>query len=230
MKTRYPFNENKERIFSGAKLIIKSFGLLIFLFAISCAMRDKPAPITNVTAAPATPQSQVAAVANSTAKSDAAKSEVTAIEDDKDDVQEAKTAKNQKADTLSENGANSGGSDKGWVWPTKGSVTQTFKQNGKGINIQGAEGQDINAISGGKVLYSGNGLKGYGNLIIVKHDSTYLSAYAHNKANLIKQGATVKSGQKIATMGKSGARKAILHFEIRRNGKPIDPMTMVSNN
>ncbi|MFN7095257.1 MAG: peptidoglycan DD-metalloendopeptidase family protein, partial [Burkholderiales bacterium] len=113
-----------------------------------------------------------------------------------------------------------------WVMPSDGIVSQKFSVASKGIDIVGKEGQPIYAINSGKVAYSGNGLKGYGNLIIIKHDGTYLSAYAHNKVNLVKEGTMVKRGQKIAEMGSSGG-KAILHLELRKNGKPIDPLSMI---
>lgn len=85
-------------------------------------------------------------------------------------------------------------------------------------------GQPIFAAAGGKVVYSGDGLIGYGNLIIIKHDNTYLSAYGHNRRLLVKEGSEVKQGQKIAEMGDSGKQGVILHFEIRRDGKPVDPL------
>ena len=119
----------------------------------------------------------------------------------------------------------SGGSIKGWSWPTKGKVVTTFSRSGgKGIDIAGNLGQPIVAASGGRVVYSGSGLIGYGQLIIVKHNKRYLSAYAHNNKMLVKEGDTVAGGQRIAEMGRSGANRAMLHFEIRRDGKPIDPM------
>lgn len=85
-------------------------------------------------------------------------------------------------------------------------------------------GQPIFAAAGGKVVYSGDGLIGYGNLIIIKHDNTYLSAYGHNRRLLVKEGSEVEQGQKIAEMGDSGKQGVILHFEIRRDGKPVDPL------
>lgn len=114
-----------------------------------------------------------------------------------------------------------------WVKPTNGKVVQGFTQVDKGINYTGQVGQPIYAVNAGKVVYSGNGLKGYGNLIIIKHDNTYLSAYAHNKVNLVREGAIVKGGQVIAKMGTGDNGKALLHFELRQNGKPIDPITMI---
>ena len=85
-------------------------------------------------------------------------------------------------------------------------------------------GQPIIAAAGGKVVYSGDGLIGYGNLVIIKHNDTYLSAYGHNRRLLVKEGSEVKQGQKIAEMGDSGKQGVILHFEIRRDGKPVDPL------
>lgn len=114
-----------------------------------------------------------------------------------------------------------------WRWPTEGRVTSTFSESGpgrKGINIVGKPGQAVVAAADGKVVYSGDGLPRYGNLLIVKHNDTYLSAYAHNDTLLVKEGDTVKSGQRIATLGRSGTQTDQLHFEIRRNGKPVDPI------
>ena len=94
----------------------------------------------------------------------------------------------------------------------------------KGIDIAGAAGQPVAASAGGKVVYAGTGLRGYGKLIIIKHNGTYLSAYAHNRDILVKEGQQVTKGQKIAEMGNSDADQVKLHFEIRRQGKPMDPL------
>lgn len=113
-----------------------------------------------------------------------------------------------------------------WGWPTKGKIIAGFNENGgpKGVHIAGNLGQAIVASAPGRVVYTGNGLRGYGNLVIIKHNDTYLSAYAHNRSVLVKQGDTVARGQKIAEMGDSDANRVMLHFEIRRMGKPVDPM------
>ncbi|MFA0440579.1 hypothetical protein BCU70_07490 [Vibrio sp. 10N.286.49.C2] len=113
-----------------------------------------------------------------------------------------------------------------WVWPTKGRVIKNFSvgdQGNKGIDIAGQRGQAIVATAGGTVVYSGNALRGYGNLVIVKHNDNYLSAYAHNDRLLVSEGQSVKSGQKIATMGSSGSNSVRLHFEIRYQGKSVNP-------
>lgn len=94
----------------------------------------------------------------------------------------------------------------------------------KGIDIAGNEGDPVLAASDGQVVYSGSGLRGYGNLVIIKHTDDYISAYAHNRQILVKQGQTVKRGQQIAELGKSDAEVPKLHFEIRRQGKPVDPL------
>ena len=114
-----------------------------------------------------------------------------------------------------------------WQWPVVGKVIERFNKNkngAKGIDIAGNEGETVKAASSGKVVYSGNGLISYGNLVIIKHSKSYLSAYAHNKRLLVKEGESVKSGQKIAELGKTGVEKPKLHFEIRKNGKPVDPI------
>ena len=110
-----------------------------------------------------------------------------------------------------------------WIWPTDGKVASGFDDGRKGIDIAGRSGQQIVAASGGKVMYAGAGIRGYGNLVIVKHTSNLLSAYAHNKTILVKEGQTVSKGQKIAEMGNSDSDVVKLHFEIRQQGKPVDP-------
>lgn len=111
----------------------------------------------------------------------------------------------------------------GWIWPTEGKVVGTFDSGKKGIDIAGHSGQPVLAAGAGKVMYAGSGIRGYGNLVIIKHTSSLLSAYAHNKTILVKEGQTVSKGQKIAEMGNSDSDSVKLHFEIRRQGKPVDP-------
>lgn len=114
-----------------------------------------------------------------------------------------------------------------WNWPTKGVVIRTYSTNSggnKGIDIGGKVGQAVVAASSGKVVYSGNGLASYGNLIIIKHSEQFLSAYAHNRTLFVKEGGMVKRGEKIAELGKTGTSEAKLHFEIRYKGKPVDPI------
>jgi lipoprotein NlpD len=114
----------------------------------------------------------------------------------------------------------------GWAWPARGPLLHAFNQgaNPKGVAIGGGEGQPVLASAPGKVVYAGSGLRGYGKLIIIKHNSTYLSVYAHNRALLVKEGDHVSGGQRIAEMGSSDAEQVGLHFEIRRLGKPVDPL------
>lgn len=115
-----------------------------------------------------------------------------------------------------------------WMWPTEGKALSTFdEQRGKGIDISGKLGQDVFAVAPGKVIYEGNAMRGYGNIIIVKHANNYLSAYAHNKTNLVKEGQPVARGQKIAEMGNTDAESVKLHFEIRQAGKPVDPLKLL---
>ncbi|PMM21112.1 peptidoglycan DD-metalloendopeptidase family protein [Vibrio breoganii] len=113
-----------------------------------------------------------------------------------------------------------------WEWPTKGRVVSKFssgEQGNKGIDIAGQRGQSVISTASGSVVYSGSALRGYGNLIIVKHNDDYLSAYAHNDSLLVHEGQTVSAGQKIATMGSSGTSGVKLHFEIRYQGKSVNP-------
>jgi lipoprotein NlpD len=113
----------------------------------------------------------------------------------------------------------------GWMWPTAGKVIAGFSEsaNLKGVDIAGKAGQPVVASAAGKVVYVGSGLRGYGKLVIVKHNNTFLSAYAHNREIVVKEGQQVAKGQKIAEMGDSDSDQVKLHFEIRRLGKPVDP-------
>jgi lipoprotein NlpD len=112
-----------------------------------------------------------------------------------------------------------------WRWPTEGLLQKSSTPIAqKGLDITGKEGQDIQAAAEGIVVYSGSGLLGYGKLIIIKHNETYLSAYAHNQFMQVKEGDKVNAGQKIATMGKGNKGQPLLHFEIRKEGKPVDPL------
>lgn len=111
-----------------------------------------------------------------------------------------------------------------WMWPTDGKVVGTFEEGkNKGIDIAGKLGQRVLAASAGKVMYAGSGIRGYGNLVIVKHSNSVLSAYAHNRTILVKEGDPVVRGQAIAEMGNSDSDSVKLHFEIRQQGKPVDP-------
>jgi lipoprotein NlpD len=113
----------------------------------------------------------------------------------------------------------------GWIWPGKGAVIADFDEvKNKGVDIAGSAGDAVVAAADGKVVYAGAGLRGYGNLIILKHNNTYLTAYAHNQSLMVKEDQTVKKGQKIAEMGSSDADRVKLHFEVRRQGKPVDPL------
>lgn len=112
-----------------------------------------------------------------------------------------------------------------FAWPVRGPILGTFDDStNKGLNIGGAAGDPVKASADGRVVYAGNGLRGYGNLIIIKHDATYLTAYAHNRALMVKEGDAVTKGQKIAEMGNSDSDRVMLHFEVRRQGKPVDPL------
>lgn len=113
-----------------------------------------------------------------------------------------------------------------FIWPTNGAVIGRFDgSSNKGIDISGKIGDGVSAVAAGKVIFAGNSLRGYGNLIIIKHDNTFITAYAHNSTLLAKDNDEVKQGQKIAEMGNTEADRVKLHFEIRRNGQPVDPLT-----
>jgi len=122
----------------------------------------------------------------------------------------------------------SGNRQVNWSWPVKGTVLTRFDQsrnNSKGIDIAGREGSTVRAAAPGKVVYSGNGLISYGNLVIIKHNRSYLSAYAYNRKLLVSEGDNVDAGQKIAELGRPGTDSPRLHFEIRKNGKPVNPLS-----
>lgn len=135
--------------------------------------------------------------------------------------------------TASSPQADSQGFPKGplrWDWPIRGKIRSTYKRGDplrKGVKIAGRPGDPIRAAEGGKVVYSGSGLIGYGRLIIVKHNDKYLSAYGHNRKLLVSQGQHVTKGQQIAEMGTSNDGKPLLHFEIRRDGKPVNPLALL---
>jgi len=115
----------------------------------------------------------------------------------------------------------------GWQWPAQGPLIARFQSNAslnKGIDIAGQLGQPVKAAANGVVVYAGRGLLGYGDMIIIKHDENYLSAYAHNSRLLVKEGEQVKVGQAVAEMGSTGTDRVKLHFEIRRRGQPVDPL------
>jgi lipoprotein NlpD len=115
-----------------------------------------------------------------------------------------------------------------WQWPAAGKVIEPFAEGrNKGIGIGGAEGDPVLAAGDGEVVYSGNGLRGYGNLVIIKHSDDFISAYGHNRQILVKQGQTVRRGQKIAELGKTDTTTPKLHFEIRHRGKPVDPLRLL---
>jgi len=120
-----------------------------------------------------------------------------------------------------------------WRWPARGQVIGRYvagDQTQQGINIAGDAGQPVQASADGVVVYSGAGLVGYGELIIIKHNDEWLSAYAHNRRRLVTEGTRVRAGDTIAEMGRTGASRDMLHFEIRRNGKPVDPLVYLPHN
>lgn len=111
-----------------------------------------------------------------------------------------------------------------WAWPSDGPVIAAFdEQKNKGLNFGGTAGDPVRAAADGRVVYAGSSLRGYGNMVILQHDNTYLSAYAHNRSLLVKEDQQVRKGQKIAEMGSSESNRVKLHFEVRVKGKPVDP-------
>ena len=115
-----------------------------------------------------------------------------------------------------------------WRWPSAGKIVRTYSSNRhKGIDIAGKRGDPVRAVASGKVVYAGTGVTGYGSLLIIKHNDTYLSAYGHNERLLVSENMNIQAGQQIATMGSSGTDTVKLHFELRRRGQPIDPLTLL---
>ena len=115
-----------------------------------------------------------------------------------------------------------------WQRPTAGNIIAHYSNSNKGVDIAGTSGQAVVSAADGKVVYAGNGLRGYGNLVIVQHNSTYLTAYGHNQALLVKEGEVVKRGQTIARMGNTDTDRVKLHFEVRQDGKPVNPVNYVA--
>ena len=136
----------------------------------------------------------------------------------------------QRPEPRAESGAEiaKGPDDLDWMWPTRGKVVGSFNDStNKGIAIAGKLGQPVYASAPGRVIFSGTGIRGFGKLVVIKHNNTYLSVYAHNNELAVKEGQNVTKGQKIAEMGNSDADQVKLHFEIRRFGKPVDPMKLL---
>jgi lipoprotein NlpD len=170
-----------------------------------------PAPMPSPTPVPAPATPTVIATAPATSASAASVPDAAATKQESSRVPEIDGEKTE------------------WVWPATGKIVSGFSDTStlKGIDIAGKAGQPVVASAAGKVVYAGTGLRGYGKLIIVKHNATYLSAYAHNREILVKEGQAVTKGQKIAEMGDTDADQVKLHFEIRRLGKPIDPVKLL---
>ena len=136
---------------------------------------------------------------------------------------------NNKVKTSQQTGAASPGKTVGkWRWPTEGKVVRGFSGTvHKGVDIDGEAGDAVRAVAAGKVVYAGSGIVGYGSLLIVKHSEVYLSAYGHNRSLLVQEGERVVAGQRIAEKGSSATNAVKLHFEIRREGKPVDPVRLL---
>ncbi|MCU7940296.1 MAG: peptidoglycan DD-metalloendopeptidase family protein [gamma proteobacterium symbiont of Bathyaustriella thionipta] len=142
-------------------------------------------------------------------------------------VKSTPNKKTQSKKTTTNSSRYSGSKQLYWNWPVKGKVIQRYlpQKGKKGIDISAAKGTLIKSAEAGKVVYSGQGLVGYGRLIIIKHNDIFLSAYAHNQNLLVNEGQLVKKGQNIARLGRSGTDRYKLHFEIRKHGKPVNPMS-----
>lgn len=199
---------------------MKKILLLMLVFdLISCATRKIPAPIVNVT-------SVSKYIKNNTNINENNHNDgnISTLDDNKVTVTIHKS-ESKIINKVEDRVENKIIDSSKWLLPTQGKIVKGFSNTTKGIDFSGNVGQDIVAVSNGKVLYSGTA-KGYGHLVIIKHDKEYLTAYALNQENYVKTGDTVTKGQKIAIMG--GAK--LLHFELRMNGKPVDPATKINLN
>lgn len=171
-------------------------------------------PVASSTVTPAAPASAPAAPASSAKPAASAASAAPAVP----------AAVVAVAPTTPASPAPSGEDDMAFIWPASGSLIAGFDEaRNKGYDIAGKAGDPVLAAADGRVVYAGAGLRGYGNLVILKHNNTFLTAYAHNQTLLVKEDQSVRKGQKIAEMGNSDADRVKLHFEIRRQGKPVDP-------
>ncbi|MEI8029351.1 MAG: peptidoglycan DD-metalloendopeptidase family protein [Comamonadaceae bacterium] len=178
-------------------------------------LRVEPPLVSGVVTKPVT-LANVTPIANANATAP-----VRSASADKQPATVAPTAAASAAATVAANADE----EMGWIWPTNGAVLAGFDEiKNKGLDIGGSAGDPVLAAADGRVVYVGAGLRGYGNLIILKHNNTYLSAYAHNQTLLIKEDQSVRKGQKIAEMGSSDTDRVKLHFEVRRQGKPVDPV------
>ena len=227
------------------KRIIVSI-LTLFTLAACSVTRTTPAPVVNGTSpkavAPTTVSSPVSNTSSTAGSATPAGTTINKVDNDDDGtvVNTTTTATSTKPPVakkktasaaaiaapaaVSSSSANLGNIQ--WLTPTQGKIVLPYSVAAKGVDIEGREGQAIVAAAAGKVAYSGSGLKGYGHLIIIKHADNYLTAYSHNKVNLVKEGDSVKRGQKIAELGKTDSDRPLLHFEIRKSGKPINPTSI----
>jgi lipoprotein NlpD len=227
------------------KRIIVSI-LTLFTLAACSVTRATPAPVVNGTSpkaiAPTTVSSSVSKTSSTAGSATPSGTTINKVDNDEDGtvVNTTTTATSTKPPVakkktasavavaapaaVASSSANLGNIQ--WLTPTQGKIVLPYSVAAKGVDIEGREGQTIVAAAAGKVAYSGSGLKGYGNLIIIKHADNYLTAYSHNKVNLVKEGDSVKRGQKIAELGKTDSDRPLLHFEIRKSGKPINPTSI----
>lgn len=206
----------------GQKWVSFGFVLLFSGILAACSSPKKSAPVRDLSSGRQTESASRAKTSpvtssKATVKSDPVKETSKAKESSKETTKSEVASEVKKDNTVTDSSLK-------LSRPAKGQTIGNFDGNtNKGIDISGKQGDPIFAAADGKVVYAGNSLRGYGNLVIVKHDNTYLTAYAHNKNLLVKEGEAVKRGQKIAEMGNTEADRVKLHFELRRNGKPIDP-------
>ncbi|MDE2592912.1 MAG: peptidoglycan DD-metalloendopeptidase family protein [Burkholderiales bacterium] len=185
----------------------------------------KPISVPKVEARGLDNKSSAASAASGAAKAGAASAAASAAGGGPASAAAAATAASSASTAAAEPSRDAGSADEpAWIWPANGPVIGAFEEGKrKGVAIGGKEGDPVVAAGDGRVVYAGSGLRGYGNLVIIKHSGDYLTAYAHNKTLLVKEDQVVRKGQKIAEMGSTDADKVQLHFEIRKQGKPIDP-------
>lgn len=195
----------------------------------SLALREAPLPPASAasTSAPRSGASSSSSRSGSAAAA-SAKTATTSATAAAPQVANPKAVTKPSSSTRTKSAAYTGSAVSAWRWPSNGSVIRGYSSTvHKGIDISGKRGDPVRAVANGKVVYSGTGIVGFGELLIVKHNEVYLSAYGHNDRLLVGEGDTVKVGQTIAEKGSSGTDRVKLHFEIRKEGKPIDPQRLL---
>lgn len=216
------------RIFPGDVIVLREAAAPVARKPVASSNNKKPAT-TSAQKAPAASKPAISSTANKPANSNGATKPTVSAQATQNNAKNSQSASNQKKPVVENEKAQQFTRNNQWIWPVTGKIERFFSADGlsKGLDIVAAVGTPVRSARDGQVIYAGSRLKGYGNLIIIRHDDVYLSAYAHNRVILVEEGQVVKQGDKIAELGMSGTQTPKLHFEIRKGGKPIDPMEML---